>query len=195
MCDDWHKEAIDRISEVTYAINIHYLYVGLQFNSTLSLYPCTGSDGQQNYTSISVGQAVGAIPRERGINWKNEGSIMIVVGQPVQIDFNGFFYSPPSGYGFLNQNVIKKGYQTLSHEIGHAFGLEHIFKGVSETFGCDNCRETYASDDKGDFCGDTPPIPRNFQCSTPLYAGDPCNTARWYWNPNPYTNVRIRKFH
>ena len=112
MCDDWHKEAIDRISEVTYAINIHYLYVGLQFNSTLSLYPCTGSDGQQNYTSISVGQAVGAIPRERGINWKNEGSIMIVVGQPVQTDFNGFFYSPPSGYGFLNQNVIKKGYRT-----------------------------------------------------------------------------------
>jgi hypothetical protein len=187
-CDNWHLEASDRISESIFDMNMRYARVGIQFNSSMTIYPCRGSDGKQNYTTISINQAITAVPIERGVDWQKEGSLMVVVGVPVQSDFNGFFFQPPSGYGFLNQHVVGKGSQTASHEVGHGFGLEHIFKGVSETSGCDTCRETIPSDFTGDFCEDTPPIPRNFQCWSPLIGGDACDQGRWYWK-NPYTNV------
>jgi predicted Zn-dependent protease len=30
-----------------------------------------------------------------------------------------------SGLGFMNTRVVAKGFTTLAHELGHAFGLHH----------------------------------------------------------------------
>ena len=77
----------------------------------------------------------------------------------------------------------------MSHELGHGFGLKHTFNGVSEVTTCSTCRETTASDETGDFCKDTPPTVKNWDCKSPIAASDACNTARTTWDPNPYQNI------
>ena len=88
---------------------------------------------------------------------------------------------------------MKKGATTLPHEIGHAFGLKHTFSGISEEIGCTACRESELTELKGDFCADTPPIARNWECTSPLSAtglyADSCNSNRKFWDPNPYQNL------
>jgi hypothetical protein len=88
---------------------------------------------------------------------------------------------------------VKKGQTTLPHEIGHAFGLLHSFTGISEHPYCDACRENAGSEDTGDFCADTPPIIRNWDCTSPLAATgvnyDSCIPTRKTWDPNPFQNL------
>jgi hypothetical protein len=73
--------------------------------------------------------------------------------------------------------------------LGHGFGLQHTFRGVSEVTTCGGCRETVASDNTGDYCADTPPVVKNWDCVASLSGSDACNAGRTSWNPNPYTNI------
>jgi hypothetical protein len=134
-------------------------------------------------------------------NWQSLGAFVIVAGVPDQSSLNGWMYYPTSGtysgIAFMNHRVITAGATTLSHELGHGFGLAHTFNGISEVTACSTCYEySPGSDDTGDLCADTPPVVKNWDCVSPLAATganvEPCGTTgRTSWDPNPYMNISI----
>jgi len=197
-CSTRHTTAETKISQATYDLNLKYATIGYQFNSYISFYKCSGTDGTQDYTTFPSdgGKVTTAVTKEKGSNYKNAGGFVIVAGQPTDSTLNGFMYLPYTGYsyagvGFMNYAVVGSGFTTLSHELGHAFGLSHTFAGVTETTSC-QCAESTASDLTGDYCSDTPPIARNWECSSPISTSafpDPCTSRGAQWNPNPYTNL------
>jgi hypothetical protein len=192
-CTTWAQTADVKISETHYDLNQYYAPVGLQFNAYVTYYRCSGTDGTMDYSTFdSNGNKVTqAITKERGSNYKNEGGFIVVAGVPQDPSLNGFFYLPLTGYsyagcGFMGTHVIGAGFTTLAHELGHGFALHHTFKGVSEDAGC-ACPEATASDLRGDYCADTPPVARNWECTSPLSATgsfqDPCTSRSSYTNP------------
>uniref|UniRef100_A0A4W4EG09 Sushi domain-containing protein n=1 Tax=Electrophorus electricus TaxID=8005 RepID=A0A4W4EG09_ELEEL len=87
----------------------------------------------------------------------------------------------PSYFGTLGHN------NTMIHELGHIFGLYHVFKGVTERESCDDpCQETIASMETGDFCADTAPTPKSKACRDPDPVNDTCGLARYH--DTPYSN-------
>lgn len=111
-----------------------------------------------------------------------------------RVRLNGFAHFPWSGPDtqgvvFMNPTRIGAGMATLGHEMGHGMGLWHTFHGVSEIGDdpCHKCAEhpdqsSQARDYVGDLCGDTMPMPRNWDCfETP--GNDPCTGAPWKDTP------------
>ncbi|XP_072544343.1 pappalysin-2 [Salminus brasiliensis] len=87
----------------------------------------------------------------------------------------------PSYFGTVGHN------NTMIHEMGHIFGLYHVFKGVSERESCDDpCQETTASMETGDFCADTAPAPKSKACRDPDPVNDTCGLT--HYHNTPYNN-------
>ncbi len=98
----------------------------------------------------------------------------------------GYAYLPGGNAGTVRYGIVMhedgfgddNGYTT--HEMGHTLGLYHTFRGVSEVTACGSCYEFAGSpsDNRGDFCSDTPPTPLNFNCAPPG-GTDACNGQPW----------------
>lgn len=97
------------------------------------------------------------------------------------LSFLGGMILNPSYFGTFGHN------NTMIHEMGHIFGLYHVFKGVSERESCDDpCQETTASMETGDFCADTAPTPKSKACKDPGLINDTCGSM--HYHNTPYNN-------
>lgn len=127
---NWNIIAPSKIAEAHSLLNNIYLGVGYQFTYEIRYYPCTGTQGTNNYASFDQNNVITAVSSEIGTNFQQLGKLIVVSGAPTDSLLNGFFFLPGgsySGVGFMNTLRVGTGYTTLPHELGHAYGLLHTF--------------------------------------------------------------------
>jgi hypothetical protein len=84
----------------------------------------------------------------------------------------------PLGGVWLNSAYTGLAQRTLTHELGHNFGLFHPFQGFEVGVPASKCPtldcyeavhppSDYKANYVGDFCADTPATPVNYNCANP----------------------------
>jgi hypothetical protein len=134
-------------------------------------------------------------------SWQTKLNVYIV--DISEVGIGGYSYTPWAFSAVnLRYGVVVDMYwfgpsnTALTHECGHALGLNHTFHGgvgcngagSSEVTECGSCWEPPGtqSDTTGDFCADTPPTSCNYYCAEPTQ-DDICPpyapyTNTMYWN-------------
>lgn len=148
------------------------------------------------FTAEEVLQAANGATQK---GWEPPATIHIVATRLQNIGINGFAYYPFDPNGVLGAVVVAssavgEGFSTVSHEVGHALGLYHVFHGISEMGCTDPCRETMDADGDrvGDFCSDTVPEPASNLCDAlPSYSAypDTCDSTRGSWTLINFNNI------
>lgn len=113
---NWKDIAPSKIAEAHTLLNQIYLPIGYQFTYEIRYFPCNGTSGTRDYSSMDTPLVVTAVQTEIGTNFQTLGKLVVVSGKPVDSTLNGFFYLPGgsySGIGFMNSLRIGVGYTTL----------------------------------------------------------------------------------
>jgi hypothetical protein len=193
------EQAKTAIATVTGELNYYYQPTGFQFKSQLFFFNSPYSNYKMGFPSCQSStnciDYMSLMLHLRGSTWQSQGAFQVLTMPPEMTGLNGaamFPWMTTHGLVFMNPNVLVAGSTTMPHEMGHAFGLKHTFTGISELTACNECYERTPSDTAGDFCSDTVPVAKNWECSsTPdiKQFPDQCWPERPSWTNSPYTNI------
>jgi len=183
-CYSWSGSISTLLNAAMSDLNAGFAEVGVTFEGYLYSYTC-----QDSYKLTTYENYRSAIAAYTGtIFFQLTGSFLVLVGQTSTDQTAGsggwmeFPWTSTHGTAFLNYwSLTTAQYrQTIVHEFGHGFGLRHTFAGVSEWTKCSTCqvKTNAATNEKGDFCADTPEHPRvSSQCTAPINYDDGCVTS------------------
>lgn len=126
------------------------------------------SSPNRAYLSLEEYKNIISVPSDRGINvyfahWTDKDIVGLATfpwEKEASTELGGILIRPED-FGVQGQM------DTLVHELGHALGLWHVHRGVSE-MDCDHlCFESTASMTNGDLCSDTEPTMAHSGCRDP----------------------------
>jgi len=181
---------MNRVNDLMTELNNDFVSWKLQFCLDTAIFISNSA-----YYNFNGGSEEDGMKSTYGANFNNVINIY-VVNTITNPSAGGYAYFPYSGFGGTNyrggvvmgRNNSSLGTHTLSHELGHTFGLHHTFHGVDEVSVCGPCYEDVGSangspasgDDHGDRCSDTNPHETNsYSCNTNPGGNNGCDAFPW----------------
>lgn len=160
-----------RIDQLMAEVNADFAPFRIEFCAD----PATFVTDDAMYT-LNVGSEDATLKTTYGTTPNNLINLYVVgnITNPSAGGYARFPYDPFGGLNIRGGVVLARGNlfvgtHTLSHELGHTFGLFHTFHGVDEVPACTNCYEgrdlvtgaSSGADTEGDWCSDTNPHATN----------------------------------